>query len=222
MNKRSINQDPIPWKQHDVNSLKIACLNVMNLKNNFEDIICDKTIMESALVAFSETWLNEGENLPIDGYKSHYTSVGPGKGLAVYFKGDIFKHVIDIKEDKMQLSKFKSSNLEVIAVYRSERGNPSEVLKHIIDMISPRVNTVIWVDFNICYMSQRNNKITKYLEENGFTQLMQEATHIKGRLLDHFYFRASEDDHLETSVFRYSPYYADHDAICTTITSPQC
>ena len=32
----------------------------MNPKNNFEDIIFDKTIMESTLVAFSETWLHSG------------------------------------------------------------------------------------------------------------------------------------------------------------------
>ena len=222
MNKRSINQNPIPWKQKTENTLKIASLNCMNMRNNFEDIVCDKTIMESTLIAFSETWLNEEENLPIVGYKSHFTSVGPGKGLAVYFKEEIFQPVIDIRMDKMQLSKLRSANLEVIAVYRSERGNPSVLLNHIIDMISPGVNTVICGDFNICYLSQRNNKITKYLEQNGFTQLMKESTHIKGRLLDHFYFRASENDRPETSVFRYSPYYSDHDAICTTITSPEC
>ena len=193
----------------------------MNLRNNFEDILCDKTILESTLVAFSETWLNEDENLAIDGYKSHFNSVGPGKGLAVYFKEDIFQHTVDVKKEKMQLSKLKSSNLEIIAVYRSEQGNPTELLNHIIAMISPGVNTVIFGDFNICYLSQRSNKITKYLEQNGFTQLVKEPTHIKGRLLDHFYLRANGDDHLKTSVFRYSPYYADHDAICTTLTLPK-
>ena len=90
-----------------------------------------------------------------------------------------------------------------------------------MDLISPGVNTVICGDFNICFLSKRNNKITKYLEQNGFTQLMKEATHIQGRLLDHFYFREKENDQLVTSVFRYSPYYADHDAICTTITMPE-
>ena len=121
----------------------------------------------------------------------------------------------------MQLTKLKSSNLEVIAVYRSEQGNPSELLNHIIDLISQSANTVICGDFNICYLSQRNNKIIKYLEQNGFTQLIKEATHVKGRLLDHFYFRSSGDDRIKTSVFRYSPYYADHDAICTTLTLPE-
>ena len=93
MNKRSINQNPIPWKQNRDDALKIASLNCMNLRNNFEDIL------KSTLVAFSETWLSEDENLEIDGYKSHCNSVGQGKGLAVYFKEDIFQHVIDIKKE---------------------------------------------------------------------------------------------------------------------------
>ena len=168
----------------------------MDLRNNFEDIVCDKTILESTSVAFSETWLNEEENLQINGYKSHFISVGPGKGLAVYFKDDIFQPVKDIQKDKMPVSKLKSSNLDVIAVYRSEQGNPSELLNHIMDL-SPSANTVICRDFNICYLSQRNNKITKYLEQNGFTQLIKEATNIKGRLLDHFYFRSSVDEHIK-------------------------
>ena len=91
-------------------------------------------------------------------------------------------------------------------------------LEHIKDLITPTKTTVVCGDFNICYLSTRNNRITKYLEQNGFKQLVKEATHISGRLLDHFYIRQDQADSPETSVLRYSPYYSDHDAICTTIT----
>ena len=63
MNKRSINQNPIPWKRKQENSLKIASMNAMNMKNNFDDISCDRTILESPLIVFSETWLNKETNL---------------------------------------------------------------------------------------------------------------------------------------------------------------
>ena len=111
----------------------------------------------------------------------------------------------------------ESPKLDVIIVYRSEQGNSVELLDHIKDLITPMKSTVICGDFNICYLSTRNNRITKYLEENGYKQLVKEATHIKGRLLDHFYIRQHEKDSPATSVFRYSPYYSDHDAICSTI-----
>ena len=118
----------------------------------------------------------------------------------------------------MQLSKFESSKLDIIAAYRSEQGNSSELLEHIKNLITHGNNTAIFGDFNICYLSTRNNRITKYLEENGFKQLVKEATHIQGRLLDHFYIRLDQENSVKTSLLRYSPYYSDHDAICTTIT----
>ena len=217
MNKRSINQTLIPWKQQQDNCLKIASMNAMNLKNNFDDISCDRTILESTLIAFSETWLNKETYLLLDGYKAHFNSVGPGKGLAIYFKEDIFKHVQDIKKEKMQLTKLKSSRMDVIAVYRSEQGNSSELLEHIIELVTPEKNTVICGDFNICYFANRRNKVSKYLEENEFAQYVKEATHIQGRLLDHFYMKMCNNEQQTTSVYRYSPYYVDHDAICTTI-----
>ena len=177
MNKRSINPNPIPWKQQQEN-----CLNLL-----------------------------------LDGYKSHFNSVGPGKGLAVYFKEDIFEHVQDVKKDNMQLTKLKSSRMDIIAVYRSEQGNSSELLEHIKELITPEKNTIICGDFNICYFANRRNRVSKYLEENGFTQLVKEATHIQGRLLDHFYMRMCNNEQQTSSVYRYSPYYVDHDAICTTV-----
>ena len=70
-------------------------------------------------------------------------------------------------------------------------------------------------------MSNRNNKVTHWLEENEFAQLMKDATHIKGRHIDHFYFRPSSNITENASVHRYSPYYSDHDAICVTITKPK-
>ena len=76
----------------------------------------------------------------------------------------------------MQLTKMESSEMTVIAVYRSEQGNSVELLEHLTELIPPEGRTVICGDFNICYLSKRNNRITKYLEENGFTELVKEAT----------------------------------------------
>ena len=221
MNKQSINENPIPWKQRKENTIKISSLNCMNLKNNFKDIVCDNTLMQSTMIAFSETWLEEGNSPSLEGYSAHFNSVGPGKGLAIYFKEDIFTHIMDVNKEKMQLTKLESSQIDVIIVYRSDQGNTAELIEHLIELITPENNTIICGDFNICYLATRKNRVTKYLEQNGFTQLVKEATHIQGRLLDHFYFKQSENNLITTSVFRYSPYYADHDAICTTLTFPE-
>ena len=62
----------------------------------------------------------------------------------------------------------------------------------------------------------RNNKISKYLQNTGFQQLVEEPTHIKGRHIDHLYFKPGKSFTEKPSIYRYTPYYSDHDAICAT------
>ena len=190
----------------------------MNFVNNLDDIRCDNTLKESTLIALTETWLDQKAKFEIEGYEAHFNSVGPGKGIAIYFKAGSFNHVCDIKKEKMQLTIFESSRLDIITVYRSEQGNSSELLELIKNQIRPGRNIAIFGDFNICYLSTRKNRITKYLEDNGFQQLVKESTHIQGRLIDHFYIRLETETRVYTSLYRYSPYYSDHDAICTTLS----
>ena len=60
------------------------------------------------------------ENLNLRNYNLKLNSISNGKGLATYFKLDIFKHEKDIKLESMQLSKFSANNLDVISVFRSK------------------------------------------------------------------------------------------------------
>ena len=140
-------------------------------------------------------------------------------GLALYYKENIFKPTIEVKEDTIQITKMEATNLEVITVYKSEKANVSVLLEHLKTMIKPGIPTVVQGDFNMCYLSNKYNKVTKYLENEGFRQLMHEATHMKGRIIDHIYFRTDDNNSEAASIYRYSPYYSDHDAICTTLVT---
>ena len=217
MNMRCENEHPQPWKKQNEDQVKIAHLNVMNLLHNYEDILCDTTLMESDIILCSETWLTGDDFETFGPYAAHLNNVGPGKGVAVLFKKGTFQHIVDIKEDRMQLTKMRSKRLDIIAMYRSSNASLTMVLDHLESVLTQDRTTIICGDFNLCYIETRSNKITKWLEENGFRQLVREATHIRGRLIDHFYIRENETDNVEPSVYRYSPYYSDHDAICTTI-----
>ena len=166
MNAKSINQNPIPWKQKQENAINIASLNCMNLNHNHEEIVHDPTLMESTLLAVSETWLDEKTKLYLNGYNVHFNSVGSGKGLALYYKPGTFTPSADIKQEKMQISKLESGELEVIQVYRSEQGNLSELLEHLKNLITPGMTTVVCGDFNICSMSNKNNKVSQWLDRN--------------------------------------------------------
>ena len=50
----------------------------------------------------------------------------------------------------------------------------------------------------------------------GFSQLIHEPTHIKGRIIDQAYL-LDPTKSFNVSVERYSPYYTDHDAICISL-----
>ena len=146
----------------------------MNLSNNFDDILNDQTLKESTVLALSETWLDQKTTFNINGYKCHNNSIGPGKGLAIYYKSELFKPGPEIKEQKMQISKLESKEVDIIIVYRSEQGNLTDLAQHLKKLISNEVNTLVTGDFNLCYVSNRNNKVTKSLENDGFTQLIHE------------------------------------------------
>ena len=117
----------------------------------------------------------------------------------------------------MQITKMESSELQIISVYRSEQGSTLKLIEHLETMIEKNIATVIFGDFNICYKTHRNNRVTKFLESKGLSQLMQGPTHIRGGHIDHFYFRSGGKIEEGPYIYRYSPYYSDHDAICATI-----
>ena len=125
MNERSVNRNPTPWDKLDEESIKIATLNCMNLKNTYRDIINDQTLLKSDILLLQETWLAEQDTdkYEIPGYEKHFNNAGSGKGIAVYYRKEMFSHVSDISQDHMQLTKFKTTELDIITVYRSERRN---------------------------------------------------------------------------------------------------
>ena len=70
--------------------------------------------------------------------------------------------------------------------------------------------TYIVGDMNICYISQKDNRLVKDLKEMGFTQLVKHPTHMEGGLLDHFYSNGLSD---HIWIQQQSPYFTDHDLI---------
>ena len=89
-----------------------------------------------------------------------------------------------------------------INIYRSSSGSIPEALTALKDLID----------------NSKPNLITKGLQDCGFQQLVTEATHIQGGLIDHVYWRDVRSPRFEVpTVERYSPYYSDHDALMVTL-----
>ena len=86
-----------------------------------------------------------------------------------------------------------------------------------LEIITKGKPTLISGDFNICYSANKNNRLSQGLEKNGFSQLVKQATHIRGGHIDHAYWRDQEQTWEEPQINRYSPYYSDHDGLCLTL-----
>ena len=213
----SMNNNPTKWEQFNTRGVKIFSLNCQSLKPKIKHIRDDPVVQQSDVVCLSETWLyseHRDEALEIDGYELYTNSAGLGKGLATYVRKGKFKHYHDIKEANFQLTKLTSEDVDIISVYRSKGDKLTDLSDQLLRLIDPLKTTVLCGDLNICFKSDRNNKLIKTLEDHGFEQFVKEATHIQGGLIDHVYI-CKRLHSVDVDVSLYSPYYCakDHDAI---------
>ena len=215
LNSISRNNNPSKWEKEDKKSLKISSLNCRSLNKHYEDIARDDILMKSDIICLNETWVESDDifdELLIPDYELHLNSKGNGKGVATYYKKDIFKHSSDIKEDNMQLSKFTSDMLDIITLYRSQRGDYDKLNEMIDLMMSDDKPLMIVGDFNFCYLKNKYNRTKQHLKAKKFLQLISEPTHIEGHLLDHAYLRDNEGK-LEGETEVHSKYYTDHKSL---------
>ena len=219
MESVSVNKNPRGWNNQSTKGLRISSLNVRSLRKHIEDVKSDIQLLQSDMICLQETWLDEAESngnqYEVDGYDCYYNSQGRGKGTAVYIKKGQFKHSKDVKKPNLQMSKFTSTNLDVIVIYRSQEESLSSVKSQLKSLIQMNKSTLVVGDFNFCYKTN-NNDVSKYFIEKKFNQLVNEATHIDGSLLDHAYFRSVRGlDRIDVELF--ATYYSDHDTIAVLI-----
>ena len=151
----------------------------------------------------------------MEGYEVAYNSVGPGKGVAAFYKAEIFNQRTDCRLEGAQMSMFESPEVDVIIVYRSQGQNLEEIADKVDVWRDPAKVTVVCGDMNVCLKKEARNKLTVELESMGFAQVNEEATHIGGGHIDHMY--VSREAIGRATLERYTPFYSDHDALCLTI-----
>ena len=219
----SINRNPTPWNAAITGSINVASLNCMGLQAHHQDMIADAKMMKADVLQLSETSLTVDSNLEalqLQGFKSHHTIVANGKGISSYCKETTVPNdqMEDFKGADFQVSLLSLPRVDCINVYRSSTASLVETADAILERIKDDQPTLIMGDFNVCTVKQPNNSITRRLLDLGFSQLMTEATHIRGGHIDHIYWRDSVEPAFKDPVVeRYSPYYSDHDCLLVTL-----
>ena len=222
LSSKSVNKNPSKWEQHQSEGLKVFVLNCHSLQDKILDIKSDEMIRFSDAICLLETWVKDDslkEHLGIDGYTQHLNSFGEerGKGLAIYYKSDIFEVSMKVKSSDLQVSCLSSPDVDIIVVYRSS--SCRDTISKIHNLIKEEKTTIICGDFNVCYRENNRHSIIQSLHILGFDQKVKTATHLKGGTIDHCYFK-NGNQRLDIDVQLYSPYYTalDHDALCVTLT----
>ena len=76
---------------------------------------------------------------------------------------------------------------------------------------------VIGGDMNINLIKTPNNHITARLKDEGFEQIVKNATHIEGGLIDHVYIRQGKKHKMSWNLEHFPKYYSDHDGLGLTL-----
>ena len=140
-------------------------------------------------------------------------SKGKGKGIATYSRNYTVDYCMESNKT-MQIQKTKLMNIDIINVYRSQDGNQHDLIQILENMIDRSRFCIITGDFNLCGRDERRNAVTLYLERKGFNQIVDEATHIQGRMIDHVYVNNCG---CVLELERFSPYYSDHDGLLVSL-----
>ena len=167
----SKNKNPTPWDDDDSSKLRVSFLNCRSIKNKFENIKKDHSMLQSDLMILTETWLDEEQDKScynIVDYTANFNNGGRGKGIASFFKRK-FTHVKDIKMHGISVTMTKSKDLDIIGIYRSQEGDINDLIGVLDTLIDNTRTTIIGGDINVCVSKAPNNLVTSTLKNRGFS-----------------------------------------------------
>ena len=153
-------------------------------------------------------------------YESHLNNSGRGRGLAIFYRKDV-QHIEDENSENISITRVVSKDIDIIAVYRSQDGCLTTLIKKLHDIINLSKTTLIIGDMNVCNKDKPNNLLKKQLIEKSFRPIVNEATHIEGGHIDHAYILNHGNFEANPDIEILPKYYSDHDSICISLRKKQ-
>ena len=201
-------------------SLIVTLLNTRSLAKHAIDIFCDKLLMESDVIGFTETQImsihNNIEGI-LEPFSIVYNNFGNNRyaNIAFGYQGSV--SLLDeysiSNATLFQISKesFLPQNLNVLLLYRSKELGQNDFL-YIIQHCFSRIGNIdiIFGDFNIDALKGRNY-VSEYLSQ--YEMVVNSPTHISGSLIDHVYINKDLYQQIEITSMVKNVYFTDHEAI---------
>jgi hypothetical protein len=208
----SFNNNPNMWFNNDPSLFRISTLTIRSLNAHIKDLQHDYTLMQSQVIALTETWVDPFEakdKNSINGFKMIDAAVGRGKGVRVYADG--WSQSMTVSDANFQAVRI-TNKVDIITIYASSSMPKDQLVQEIKALIRPEAHrTIIMGDFKWDALTTQT-PVTQFLTNEGFRQLVQEPTHRLGSCLDHIYFRDPAE------YVQVQPcYYSDHDSVCIVL-----
>ena len=164
-------------------------MNIQSLKNNLNDLNNDIYANKSDFICLAETWLNENDNVEMEGRNFFHSSKGRGKGCCLFSKVEAECSRIGqfSTEDFSILSVKIYHSIQLYIIYLSQTNNKvkEELWEKIKYLRVNNLELVIIGDFNVDANS--SNVVTQNFLNYNLIQLVNEPTHIEGRTIDHLW-----------------------------------
>ena len=217
--ERALNKQCNAWDEKESRHVKISTLNIRSLQKHFKDLKDDYFLQQSDIICVNETWLVSDLDSNFEGFHSHYLNK-KSKGVALYSR--VSPEIVEkVHNGVMSMIIARYKMFDVLSVYRfSDSSNLQEATNHVTQHIDFSRAVIVLGDFNIDLLKQPENMLSQSLKGLGFKQLVLQATHISGSLIDHVYAFLPNGEQCE--LFKIHPlYYSDHDAICFILKFPK-
>ena len=193
----------------------ISYLNINRIKPHLLDVKKDLFIMKSDVISLAETWLQPDEVVSFEeeGFSGVQLNIGNGKGIMAFTKMQDYdsENIRTMSCENFSAIFMKTELADLIFLYLSRGFNWGKLEKLLSLWINNQRSVAVIGDMNIDFIDE-DHEFIQYMTRNGFGQLVQEPTHIRGGLLDQIY--------VNKALMEKKPFssqncvsYSDHDKI---------
>ena len=137
MEKVSVNNNPTAWDESgDHKKIKVSFLNARSIRNKFDSIKTDHSLLKSDIIILAETWLEE-QDYTVPALRNYTTSLcggGRGRGIAAFSRKNFtFDDYQD--EEHLTMDKIKSKSLDIVGVYIPHKSDHLKIIENFESMI---------------------------------------------------------------------------------------
>ena len=202
----------VPSFQDD--KLDLYMVNIRSLMKHIGVLKTDPYAMKSDLVAVVETHLEptySTSNMNIPGKTFIDASVGKGKGCGLYLPEEYGEAIYKVINPTYQIISVNfKEQFTLVLMYLSSGCSLPKVVEDLIGMHLDYDITFIVGDFN--FDTSERNSFNKFTKSKDLKQMINSATHERGRTIDHFYCPSHLADIVDVKLVY--PFFTDHSAIC--------